>query len=55
MSQDMSDMNKAAQVSRPHDGLTIAQKWIAFRTILVKEVRRIYVFGRKRCCRQSLP
>ena len=41
MSQDMSDMNKAAQVSRPHDGLTIAQKWIAFRTILVKEVRRI--------------
>ena len=27
--------------TRPQDGLTVAQKWIAFRTILVKEVRRI--------------
>lgn len=41
----MSDANnKTAQAeptARYNDGLTVAQKWIAFRTILVKEIRRI--------------
>ena len=38
----MSNINKQSPVkSHRNDGLTFAQKWIAFRTILVKEIRRI--------------
>ena len=38
----MSSINKQSPVKGySNDGLTFAQKWIAFRTILVKEIRRI--------------
>ena len=38
----MSNINKQLSVKgNSNDGLTFAQKWIAFRTILVKEIRRI--------------
>lgn len=38
----MSNINKQSPVKgHSNDGLTFAQKWIAFRTILVKEIRRI--------------
>ncbi|EGK14733.1 ABC transporter permease [Psychrobacter sanguinis] len=38
----MSSINKQSPVKgHSNDGLTFAQKWIAFRTILVKEIRRI--------------
>ena len=38
----MSNINKQLSVKgHSNDGLTFAQKWIAFRTILVKEIRRI--------------
>ncbi|WP_313596341.1 ABC transporter permease [Psychrobacter sanguinis] len=38
----MSSINKQLPVKgHSNDGLTFAQKWIAFRTILVKEIRRI--------------
>lgn len=38
----VSKQTVQTEQTAPHnDGLTVAQKWIAFRTILVKEVRRI--------------
>jgi len=39
----MSNINEQSVNNTPinNDGLTFAQKWVAFRTILIKEVRRI--------------
>ncbi|SUD91404.1 ABC transporter permease [Psychrobacter phenylpyruvicus] len=38
----MSNINKQSVNNAPNnDGLTFAQKWVAFRTILIKEIRRI--------------